>query len=772
MKENDTDSIYVNQTDFAKIRAAELGFINKHHGHPDGVARPLTGLALSGGGIRSAIFNLGVMQALAKRGLMHHLDYLSTVSGGGYTGSSLTWFLNTNIGNDFSERANDPALPFGTKEHNFPYGTDEPGHIITGKNSHLQRDLMDHLRRRGNYLTPGEGFTVLTLMAVVLRNALISLMIWIPLIAGVMYLPMLLGSDGADSIPFFYQGIGYGGAFAVLLFAVSSAVLALLVTFVTTVKANDDVSLSLRRLTDQWGTRLLNIGFALIGLFVIAWIGSAEILKAMTTLSMSASSVLIGIVTSLTAMFKPDSRLVNKVFLPLASGLLAFGLLLCAYKLAYSAAFIAPPEYLEVLGLTWGHVLLMTFVSALVLGLVADVNYITIARYYRDRLKETFMPDANTLKPDGTQSQPREVWLKDLCQLNENEKNPDQQPDPGPYHLINTNVVLIDSDDKKYNRRGGDSFILSPLYCGSKATGWLSTSESLYRHLTLGTAMATSGAAVNPNTGPGGRGVTRNRVVSFVLAVLNLRLGIWLPNPDPHAKSSFLPPGNFLLSAWYGINSWLGGCGYHENAAYLQISDGGHFENLGLYELLRRELDLIIVSDATADYTFTFSDLRRALRFAETDLDVEISFDSDERLSHLVPNDGIDMGSPMAEARKGYLHATIAYKNGKEGSLYYLKSTMIGGQRVRTKSYKLEYPRFPDQPTSDQFFDEAQFAAYRDLGYTIALDMLENCDLKPLDHRILRDRRSSIERRREIIPFPSEEERREDQRRTRDRRVS
>ncbi len=88
MKENDTDSVYVNQTDFAKIRADELGFINKHHGYPDGVARPLTGLALSGGGIRSAIFNLGVMQAFAKRGLLHHLDYLSTVSGGGYTGSS------------------------------------------------------------------------------------------------------------------------------------------------------------------------------------------------------------------------------------------------------------------------------------------------------------------------------------------------------------------------------------------------------------------------------------------------------------------------------------------------------------------------------------------------------------------------------------------------------------------------------------------------------------------------------------------------------------
>ena len=770
MEENNTNSAFVGPKDFAEIKKAELEFINKNHGYEDGKLRPLTGLALSGGGIRSAIFNLGVMQALAKKGLLHHLDYLSTVSGGGYIGSSLTWFLSTNSGKDFTGRINDPALPFGTKEHNFAYGTDEPGHIITGKDSHLQRDLMDHLRGRGNYLTPGDGFTLLTLLAVVLRNAVISLMIWIPLLAGIMFVPMLMGETKEGTVPAFYTGVGYLGGFSIALFAFASAVLALVITYVSTFQAGDDASLRLRRMTDQWGTKLLTMGFALIGLYFIAWLGTEADLAAVTTLSIPASSMLIGIVTSLTAMFKPDSRMMNQILLPSASALLAFGLLLCAYRFAYGAVLTLtmPYDFLSLgLGLGWHHYLLIGFGSALVLGLVADVNYITIARFYRDRLKEAFMPDANTLKPDSLHNLSREVWLKDLCKMT----NGQHDPDPGPYHIINTNVVLIDSDDKKCSRRGGDSFILSPLFCGSKATGWLPTSEPFYRHLTLGTAMSTSGAAVNPNTGPGGRGVTRNRVVSFILAVLNLRLGIWLPNPNPACKRSFLSPGNFLLSAWYGVKSWLIGHGYHENAACLQISDGGHFENLGLYELLRRELDLIIISDATADPAFTFSDLRRALRFAETDLDVEITFDSDEKLSHLVPDDGNNMASPMAEARKGYLHATIAYKNGMEGSLFYLKTTMIGGQRVRTKSYKLEYPRFPDQPTSDQFFDEAQFAAYRDLGYTITLDMLENCDLRPLDHRCGKDRRSSIEKRREIIPFSQENERRKTQRRLKERRA-
>ena len=109
------------------------------------------------------------------------------------------------------------------------------------------------------------------------------------------------------------------------------------------------------------------------------------------------------------------------------------------------------------------------------------------------------------------------------------------------------NVVLDDSEKAKYSGRGGDSFILSPLFCGSHATGWHPTDRymrnGMFRGMTLPTAMAISGAAVNPDTGASGQGITRNRLVSFLMTFLNIRLGYWAPNPK-HATWPIAP--NFL----------------------------------------------------------------------------------------------------------------------------------------------------------------------------------------------------------------------------------
>src|SRR5690606_29221647 len=96
---------------------------------------------------------------------------------------------------------------------------------------------------------------------------------------------------------------------------------------------------------------------------------------------------------------------------------------------------------------------------------------------------------------------------------------------------VNTNVVLVDSESDTWRNRGGDSFLLSPLYCGSDATGWVPTGCFADKELTAATVMATSGAAANPNTGPGGQGITRNRLVSFLMFFLQVRLGVWVSNP-------------------------------------------------------------------------------------------------------------------------------------------------------------------------------------------------------------------------------------------------
>ena len=122
----------------AELLPEEIEYIARRR---DGATRTdLAGLALSGGGIRSATFALGVMQALAKAGVLERMDYLSTVSGGGYIGSALTWFLSK-----YNKDAG-----FGLDKENFPFG-----HDAGRERNEKQQKMLDWLRQHGKYLTPG-----------------------------------------------------------------------------------------------------------------------------------------------------------------------------------------------------------------------------------------------------------------------------------------------------------------------------------------------------------------------------------------------------------------------------------------------------------------------------------------------------------------------------------------------------------------------------------------------------------------------------------------
>jgi hypothetical protein len=109
----------------------------------------------------------------------------------------------------------------------------------------------------------------------------------------------------------------------------------------------------------------------------------------------------------------------------------------------------------------------------------------------------------------------------------------------GPYQIINTNIILIGSENSVVRNRGGESFFLSPLYSGCDRTGWHPTrtffgpnpgpDPQQDQFLRLSTAMAISGAAFGPNTGPSGRGPLRNAIVSRLLMLFGLRLAYWVP---------------------------------------------------------------------------------------------------------------------------------------------------------------------------------------------------------------------------------------------------
>jgi hypothetical protein len=398
--------------------------------------------------------------------------------------------------------------------------------------------------------------------------------------------------------------------------------------------------------------------------------------------------------------------------------LLIYGLAVLAYVVAdqidtFNMAMFA----------TLGSVILLT-------GLFVNLNYFSLGRMYRDRLAETFLPNCDAVKTNQWQPATESDGTK-LAEVN----GDDQQ---GPYHLINTNVILTDAKASKFRGRGGDNFILSPIACGSNATrGWVTTDDFDRGNMTLATAMAISGAAANPHTGPAGGGLTRSKAVSFLMFLLGVRLGYYVANPHREVSDARRGITRMFKPNYYypGIYQGLLGSGFDTSAGYLELSDGGHFENLGLYELVRRRVDLIIVSDGGADPAFSFQDLANAVEKVRVDFGVIIKFDDgDYDLTHLMPGsagDGLFV-ERYALAARGFAIGQIYYdgENGQVGTLLYVKTTMTKDLPADIYGYKDAHQSFPDQSTADQFFDEIQFEAYRELGYRIGKTMLQDAQVQ------------------------------------------
>ncbi|HHB51847.1 MAG TPA: hypothetical protein ENK75_02200, partial [Saprospiraceae bacterium] len=253
--------------------------------------------------------------------------------------------------------------------------------------------------------------------------------------------------------------------------------------------------------------------------------------------------------------------------------------------------------------------------SALLFGMyrymkLADINNISIFKYYRDRLKEAFMPSVNN---NGTLS------MHETC------------TGWATYHLINTTINTSSSRKIKLRSRGGDNFILSPLFSGSSATGYLNSEQYLKnQHIDLATAMAISAAAFSPNTS-----VERSKTVAFLMTFFNIRLGYWVRNPfDIKKKDNVKKTTKKKRSetqsfdVYYVIFRELFGFGLKEDESHVLLTDGGHFDNLALYELVRRKCRYIIVSDAGADPDRTFGDLGKIVEMVRVDFGAQIDINT------------------------------------------------------------------------------------------------------------------------------------------------
>lgn len=288
----------------------------------------------------------------------------------------------------------------------------------------------------------------------------------------------------------------------------------------------------------------------------------------------------------------------------------------------------------------------------------------------------------------------------------------------GPFPILNCALNLGGSSDLSLHTRHSASFSLTPLRCGSDRArvGYAPTPQISGRcfgnGVMLGQAVSVSGAAASPNMG-----YNTSPVVAYLLTMFNVRLGWWFPNPG---RQRWHRPG--LQFSLYYLTMELFGIA-DETSAFVNVSDGGHFDNLGIYELVRRRCKVILAVDAECDEQLTFGSLGNVVRLCEADFGAKIDLDvSSIRLQ----KDGLSLGHCAV--------GKIVYSNGSIGYLIYLKASITGDEDIGVAQYRSAHPSFPHETTADQFFSEDQFESYRRLGRHVVLRSLPGA--QPGDHPV------------------------------------
>ena len=368
---------------------------------------------------------------------------------------------------------------------------------------------------------------------------------------------------------------------------------------------------------------------------------------------------------------------------------------------------------------TLGHVtvaaILLAVAAVVGLGWMSDPNMLSMHSFYKARLVRAYLGASN---PDRrgervTDAVPGDdVPLRDLC-------NHDRG---APYHLVNTTLNLVASVDLATAQRSAANFVLSSYYCGSARTGYRLTAEYMGGELTLGTAVAISGAAASPNMGSR----TPSMPLVMLLALVNARLGFWAPTPF---GARWREP---LAALWpfYLLREALSQT--TDLSTYCYLTDGGHFDNTGLYALVERGCRYIVLLDCGADPGPCFADLGEAIRRCRIDFGAEISLG----VQHFLDREkGTDLATRQVVVGRilyrqehwDQLGLASGDDMDRTGVIVWVKPTVTTDDAADVRQYKLQNPAFPQQTTLDQWYDEAQFESYRKLAYDSVTNALRGC---------------------------------------------
>lgn len=668
--------------------------------HPDrkGIAN-FMGLALSGGGIRSATFNLGVLQVLAWTRLLKFVDYLSTVSGGGYIGSCVSSMFATPL----------QQYPF---EH---------------KQGQVEGAIFRHLRNNAEYLAPHGVADYLRIPMTALRGMVVNLLVLLPyLIVAALVTALMHPTPTAVKQHVINQHVAWMPDALGDSFVFSKSMLAIvLASFILyPIVSMFRHLFSVPRLTDWRFRNTIGraYGFALLACAAVAfcelqpvalnWIielrADSGFNLAAFSAGLTAAQSLIPALLSVWLM-KNANKLLAKYALTLV-GLTA----MAAFWVIYlcMCVWLIEGQYATSWITLWPTVAAAAALFAYGIFFV-DVNHTSVHGFYRDKLSAAYIvkqaPDGKLEENDGQL----------LSTLN---------TAYGPYHLINAAINLRHTKESYRRGRQAESFIFSKHFVGSEPTGYCPTTtmESQSSELGLATAMAISGAAAAPNMGK-----QTNRLFAFFLAMINVRLNYWLPNPrysDGCEKGSVSRGPMRRVGPHYLMRELMGKL--TDNSLNISLSDGGHYDNMGLYELFRRECRFIVCGDGECDPHLQFNGLTEALRMAQIDFGI------------IVEMEGLDA---LRAGDRSHAIGKIRYSNGRVGWLLYLKQSLGGDDSLRATlgdalyqssskrsdcrrydagayvaEYKSRNADFPHQSTGDQFFDEAQFECTRAVGYSVA----------------------------------------------------
>ncbi len=369
-----------------------------------------------------------------------------------------------------------------------------------------------------------------------------------------------------------------------------------------------------------------------------------------------------------------------------------------------------------------------------------DINEFSLHAFYRNRLARCYLGASNLPRhPNpftGFDEKDTDIPVSNLL------------PDKGyhgPFPIFCTALNLTFGEDLAWQERKAASFIFTPLYSGYdvpwteakrdtnlRFNGFAETMTYAYTEpgIHMDTAVAISGAALSPNMG-----YHTNPATAFLLTVFGVRLGWWLLNPrllnedgtmlgvsrGEHAggklqrlRSAYPWPSPRLSILWLA-NELLGRT--NDTRKYVYLSDGGHFDNMGLYELVRRRCRYIVICDSEADGGLTFGGIGMAIRKCRIDFGAEIVLD-------LRP---LERTKDCEYSPKHCVVGSITYPEDPEthGFVVYIKSSLTGDEPADVLNYKKEDSAFPHDSTLNQWFSESQFESYRRLGHHVAFSVFE-----------------------------------------------